>query len=103
MNIPPLEDNPSESTFQKWFIKVAALNGWVCHHNYDSRKSKGNGVLDIQLRKGNWFWLVELKSNIGYTTKAQQSWFRASLSTGVPTFLFRPRDKFKILSLLRHT
>ena len=95
-----------EKTFQQAVVTLAKLNGWLCYHSYDSRKSEP-GFPDLVLvhPRGQCLF-VELKSETGKITKAQGAWLEALLGIkGRPrTYLWRPADWHSglIESLLRH-
>lgn len=70
---------------------LARMCGWLCYHTYRSVRSEP-GFPDLTLVRGRRLLFVELKSEKGRVTEAQQQWLDALGQTGVETYVWRPRD-----------
>ena len=72
--------------------EFARLNGWLCYHPYDSRRS-ASGWPDLALCRPPRLVLAELKSGKGRVTAAQCHWLDAlSGCSLVDAYLWRPAD-----------
>jgi hypothetical protein len=97
---PLLNRQISEKAFQAQVLQLAQACGWKYYHPYDSRRSVA-GYPDITLVRANRLLLVELKTERGRMSSAQQSWREALLATGkVEYYLWRPRDWNEIVDVL---
>ena len=80
-------------------IDAAERFGWLWHHNYDSRRSRGKGLPDLFLaRKAamiatpSELLVVELKTAIGRTSRHQDAWLDHFRSAGIEVATWRPAD-----------
>lgn len=83
----------SEKDWQAQIIEIAELYGWFAYHTYDSRRSAA-GWPDLVLARPSTGELiyVELKTDKGRLTKAQQAWLRILQDCNQETHVWRPRD-----------
>jgi hypothetical protein len=84
----------SEKAFQAAVLRVAKAAGWTfAYHTYRSTKSM-SGFPDLVLchrDPGGPLYAVELKTDTGQLTKAQEAWLQALAgSTGVVAATWRP-------------
>ena len=86
---PPL----SETAFQTAIVRVAKQHGWLWYHTHDSRRSPSGFVDGVLAKAGYPLYLVELKTDRGQMTPAQEAWMAAIAgSTGVMPGVWRPQD-----------
>lgn len=76
----------TEGQLQERVLDMARLFGWLSYHAFDSRRSE-EGFPDLVLARDGFVLLVELKSQVGRQTTAQQRWQRNALA-----LLWRPID-----------
>lgn len=82
----------TEKAFQQAVVDLARLNGWVCYHTYDSRRSEP-GFPDLVLVKGHSLIFAELKTQKGRLTKDQETWREALWNVpNIGVCLWRPSD-----------
>jgi hypothetical protein len=83
----------SEEEWQGIVLKLAGLYGWaLTYHTHDSTRSNP-GWPDLVLhRPPGELLIVELKTDTGRVSKAQQTWLAALACSGVETAVWRPRD-----------
>lgn len=91
----------SEAVFQSQVIKAARLTGWRIFHALPAMNRRGQwrtamsgdiGFPDLVMAKAGRIWFVELKTDSGKLTEAQQAWMEA-LKGNYPTvkaFVLRP-------------
>lgn len=79
--------NQSEAQFQAAVIEYATVCGWLIYHTHDSRRSNP-GFPDLVLCRSGAVIFVELKSQKGRVSAAQQHWLDALPHTRV----WRPSD-----------
>ena len=95
----------TEADFQKQVIELAHLFGWkVCEFRKARLKKRGQdtyrtpfgadgaGFPDLILIRDNVLLVVELKSERGKTTPAQEQWLSAFTKAGVISRVWRPSD-----------
>ena len=95
----------SEAEFQRAVIDLAERRGWLVAHFRPARTAQGwrtpvegdAGFPDLVLARAGVVWLVELKSERGPWTEAQQAWAR---ELGASWKLYRPRHWPEIERLL---
>ena len=80
----------TEDEFQKQVIHLAKLHNWLNYHTHDSRRSEP-GFPDLVLVRDRVLY-VELKTDKGRTSKAQQAWISALNEAGGDAQVWRPRD-----------
>lgn len=66
----------SEKQWMANVTQVARLYGFVVYHTHDSRRSEP-GFPDLIMIKGRYMIVVELKTDTGKVTHAQQAWLDA--------------------------
>ena len=82
----------TEKAFQQAVVDLARLNGWLCYHTYDSRRSEA-GFPDLVLVKGRVLIFAELKKEKGRLTKDQAAWREALWNVPkIGVCLWRPSD-----------
>ena len=89
----------TEKAFQQAVVDLARLNGWLCYHTYDSRRSEP-GFPDLVLLKGRWIIFPELKTEKGRLRPEQRTWLDALREVGIPAPIWRPSDWKKIVATL---
>lgn len=94
----------TEKEFQAKVLHYAHLNGWLCYHTFDSRRS-ANGFPDLVLVRGGnptgELIFAELKTAKGRVSQAQQGWIDVLSTTEAQAYIFRPADWPVIESVLR--
>jgi hypothetical protein len=92
---------PSEKEFQKQVIALAKLCGWMVAHFRASMNARGEyqtavaadgaGFPDLVLSKvGRPVLFVELKTDTGKVSAAQQEWYNRLFLSGADVRLWRP-------------
>jgi hypothetical protein len=93
----------SEAQLQQNVIDMAHVFGWLVHAERPAMRADGTwrtpiqgdkGFPDLVLIKGNRVLFCELKSQRGYTSEAQEEWWRRTLDTKVQYYLWRPAEWF---------
>ena len=94
-----LAANMSEAELLELVRETAYRFNWLFHHNYDSRRSVGNGFPDLFLaRKAarvgtpSEILIVELKTERGRTTAEQDAWLDHFRAAGLEVAVWRPAD-----------
>lgn len=90
----------SENDFQLRVIQWVTYNGWLAYHTHDSRRSVEGFpdlccVPDARLRPdlaGQGAVFLELKSEKGRVSAAQEKWVAALHAAGVEVRIIRPAD-----------
>lgn len=88
-----------EAEFQANIIQLAKTLGWLVHHDRgDYRECIGGdaGFPDLVLAKAGRVIFLELKSDTGKPTAAQQEWLKALPDS----YLVYPRDMQWVAELL---
>lgn len=80
----------TEAQFQQQITDLCDWLGLRWHHETDSRKSK-KGFPDLVIC-GQRLIFVELKSEKGRVTKAQQEWLDDLRAAGIEAYVWRPSD-----------
>lgn len=88
----------SEAEFQAKITETCDLLGLKWHHEVDSRKSK-SGFPDLCIA-GNTVIFLELKTEKGVVSKAQQDWIDRLNAAGGFARVVRPSDWDLIYKLL---
>jgi hypothetical protein len=83
--------NLSEKAWQGQVLQLAALYRWSHFHPYDMRRSD-EGWPDLVLVRVPELVVVELKTDTGRLTAAQNEWLRRLAECGLETHVWRPRD-----------
>lgn len=80
----------SEKQFRQQILDLAHLLGWKCYFTWASLHSPA-GYPDLCMVRLSRIIFVELKSESGKVTEAQQEWLDALAATGkVEVYLWRP-------------
>ena len=66
----------TEQQFQDAVVELAELNGWLCYHTYDSRRSDP-GFPDMVMVRGAVVIFAELKTERGRVSRPQREWLDA--------------------------
>lgn len=91
----------SEKQFQRLVLDLACLEGWHTYHTYDSRKSNP-GFPDLCLLRRQRCLMVELKSERGKLSTAQEEWLAHWRQVpGIEVFCWKPSDWDAIEATLR--
>ena len=90
----------TEKQFQSQVQTVAKLNGWMCCHTYDSRRS-AQGFPDLVMVRGQEVLFVELKTDRGRVSHHQRAWLSALENVErIRCDLWRPADWERIVKTL---
>jgi hypothetical protein len=93
----------SEAHFQTRVMRAAHVLGWwLVYHTWDSRRSP-SGFPDLVLinEKQRRHIFVELKTERGRLTVAQERWRDGLLGVGVEWYLWRPSQWDELIGVLR--
>lgn len=82
---------PNEKEWQATVVEVARLHGWATMHQLDSRGTEA-GWPDLVLLRPPELLIVELKSERGKVTQAQERWLADLSACGVETSVWRPSN-----------
>ncbi|MFQ5813002.1 MAG: VRR-NUC domain-containing protein [Anaerolineae bacterium] len=92
----------SEKEFLQMVIDLAHLNGWLCYHTFDSRRSAA-GFPDLVAVRGETqeILFIEVKREKGRLSREQRMWLEA-LSRALPgcAFVIRPSRWDQVEALL---
>jgi hypothetical protein len=91
----------TETQFQEMIVARARAQGWLIHHDrgdYRQCIAGDPGFPDLVLVRHQKVIFVEVKSERGVTTAAQQAWL--DRLPYLQSFLWRPRDWSKIVEVL---
>lgn len=90
----------TEAVWQSHVLGYARSLGWAAYH---TRFSVGSdtGWPDLVLCRPPRLLFVELKSDKGRVSEAQQAWLDRLLACGAEAFVWRPRDRDAVLEALR--
>jgi len=80
-----------EKTFQRAVVDLATWNGWKVHWVWNSRHSPA-GWPDIFAVRGARMVALELKTERGRITAAQEDWILTLKAAGVEAFFARPSE-----------
>ncbi len=89
----------SEKQWQETVIAEAKRNGWLVYHTHDSRKSEA-GFPDLVLVRDRVLF-VELKTDKGVRTAAQNKWLYALGEANAQVHVWRPMDWKLIVEVLK--
>lgn len=78
-----------ESQFQEQVVELATLYGWKHFHVYDSRRTDP-GWPDLILVRVPELLAVELKTQRGRLSPAQEQWIHDLMDCGIETYVWRP-------------
>jgi hypothetical protein len=90
----------AERDWQKQVLQLLGWRGWAAYHTYDSRKSAA-GFPDITAVRMGRLVFLELKTETGIVSDAQQAWIDAlAQCPGVTALVARPSDWALLEALL---
>ena len=82
----------SERDFQASVLDLARWAGWRVFHTYNSRRSEP-GYPDLCMVRRDVCLMIELKTDTGRVTAAQEGWLNAlDAVPGIEAAIWRPRD-----------
>jgi hypothetical protein len=87
-----LAKSMKERDLQESVISTARALGWLVFHAYDSRRSTGSGFPDLVLARKSALMFVELKSERGRLSAAQERWIDTLVGGDALVCLWRPSD-----------
>jgi len=87
----------TEKDFLAMVRRLAQLQGWLCYHAHDSRRSPA-GFPDLVLCRDGVLLVVELKLDGGRPTPEQRRWLEEIRKCGIGGGVWRPRD-FDLIEL----
>ena len=91
----------SEKEFMAQVVQLLKLFQWKYYHTYRSTRSP-EGFPDLILVRGCVVLAVELKSEKGKVTEAQEEWLSALRKTAVKVKIWRPSDWEDIVKCLQN-
>lgn len=95
-----LDNAISEREFMAQVIALAKLHGWMVSHPWLSIRSAA-GFPDIIAVKEGLMLAIELKSERGKTTEAQEAWLDAlGECAGIESIVWKPHDWDEIVRIL---
>lgn len=90
-----------EADFQAQVIELAESLGWACWHDNDSRRNRA-GLPDLELLRGATMLRLELKTEKGIVSLAQQAYIdRLNLVRFVMADIVRPQHLDQLVDTLR--
>lgn len=96
-----LDATISERDWQDCIMSLLRAHNWLCFHAYDSRRSQP-GFPDLLCIRGWRILAIELKTETGKLTPAQQEWLAAFDQTGhAEAYVWRPSDWDTVERVLR--
>ena len=100
--LPPLV---SEKAWQQAVVQLVRQHGYgLSYHTFDSRRSPSGfpDLIAVHREPGHPCYAVELKTDIGQVTPAQQAWLEAlGGCTGVVAEIWRPAMLQEVVEKLR--
>ena len=81
----------TERAFQQQVVQLAKLLGWKVQYHWSERFSP-KGWPDLTLARPPHILFVELKTEKGQTTPAQDEWLATLALCGQHVFVWRPSD-----------
>lgn len=91
----------TEREWSDLVVQYARLHQWWTFHPYDSRRS-APGWPDLVLLRPPEALFVELKTDKGKVTDAQQAVLDSLRSCGLEAVVWRPQDEEAVFARLRH-
>ena len=100
----------TEAEFSRQVEELLSLTGWRwCHFRPAMKKDGGwvtaisgdPGMVDIIAVRGSELIWVELKSERGKLSPAQQDWIKALVDAGQRVYLWRPSDWETVVRVTR--
>lgn len=88
----------TEKEFQAAVVQLARLQGWLCYHTYDSRRSEPGFPDLVLVRDRVLFW--ELKGTNGKLSPAQVIWLDKLEAAGAEVDVWWPKDWKRIERVL---
>lgn len=80
----------SEAAFQRAVEQLAAVRGWICWHDHDSRRNEA-GFPDLLLIRERVVW-IECKAESGRLSVAQVRFLGALHNAGQEVYVARPSN-----------
>jgi hypothetical protein len=90
----------SEKQFMAEVMKLLKEHRWRTYHTHDSRKSNA-GFPDIVAVRGRRVLWIELKTEEGRVSAAQQNWIDDLVAAGQKAFVLRPSQWEELVRLVR--
>lgn len=90
----------TEKAWQSQVLTLARVYGWRSYHVFDSRRSVP-GFPDLVLVRRPRVIFAELKTDRGRLTDEQRGWLADLGDCPVESYVWRPRDADRIVSILR--
>jgi len=94
-----VDDYLTEKDFRQQVIDLAHYLGYMAYFSWTSIHSPA-GFPDLILVRDNVIMAVELKTEKGKTTLAQEEWLSALSKAGVRTYIWKPSDWDNIVRCL---
>lgn len=93
----------TEADFQRRITDYAQLRGWMFAHIPDSRRAAAGtpGFPDLVLVREDVVLFVEVKTERGKLSAAQNAWQGALLDAGQPVFVWYP-SKWEMIQEVLH-
>ena len=95
-------DMLTEADWQALIVQFATLHGWLTMHQLHSKGTTA-GWPDLVMLRPPELIVVELKSERGKVSAAQQSWLAGLAACGVETYVWRPHDEAEAFARLAAT
>lgn len=81
-----------EKQLQAQVVQLAKVQGWMCYHTWDSRRSEPGWPDLAMVHPERGFILRELKAEKGRVSKAQHTWLHQLIAADQDAAIWRPRD-----------
>lgn len=92
----------TEKAWQATVARLAKQHTWLFYHTFDSRRSPSGFVDCVMAKAGSPLLCVELKTDTGQVTPAQQAWLEALAGcSGVVAEVWKPSALDEIVKRLR--
>lgn len=89
-----------EREWRQYVVQVARTHGWSVYYHHDSKRTTP-GWPDLALIRVPVFMLVELKSDHGKLSRAQQECIAMLQACGASVHVWRPCDEDHVRRVLR--
>lgn len=92
----------TEKAWQSTVARLAKQNNWLFYHTFDARRSPSGFVDCVLAKTGSPLLCVELKTDTGQVTPAQQAWLTTLAGCrGVVAEVWKPAMLQEIAQRLR--